>query len=158
MRIRKKSAGGIAVLVLFLVVAFVEGRFGVRGDDVAAPNRDAASAPASRGDDALLRAFDERRSDVWVESQGRVERLLPDDNQGSRHQRFILTVAPDHTVLVSHNIDLAPRLEALEAGDTVRLRGEYEWNERGGVIHWTHRDPGGRHEGGFIEHEGRRYR
>ncbi|MEN1726942.1 MAG: DUF3465 domain-containing protein [Pseudomonadota bacterium] len=96
-------------------------------------------------------------SDVWVEGEGRVLRLLSDDNEGSRHQRFVLEVGPDHTVLVAHNIDLAPRIDALRSGDEVRFVGEYVWNDQGGIIHWTHHDPDGRHSGGWIEHEGRRY-
>ena len=36
-------------------------------------------------------------------------------------------------------------------------RGEYEWNARGGVVHWTDRDPSGRGPGGWLEHQGRRY-
>ena len=93
-----------------------------------------------------------------IDVAGVVERLLPDDQQGSRHQRFIVRVAPDRTLLVSHNIDLAPRIDDLEIGDRVEIRGEYEWNARGGLLHWTHHDPIGRHEPGWIRHGGKEYR
>ena len=62
------------------------------------------------------------------------------------------------TLLVSHNIDLAPRVADLESGDEILFRGQYEWNERGGVLHWTHRDPDGRRPGGWLQHEGSTYR
>jgi hypothetical protein len=45
----------------------------------------------------------------------------------------------------------------LEVGDRVEFSGEYEWNERGGVIHWTHRDPAGQHVDGWIRHDGHTY-
>jgi len=92
-----------------------------------------------------------------VRGSGRVTRVLSDDNDGSRHQRFIVEVAPGRTVLIAHNIDLAPRVPSISVGDTVSFYGEYEWNDRGGVIHWTHHDPRGSHVGGWIEHKGRRY-
>ncbi len=106
---------------------------------------------------AVDRAWAERRSGVVVDAEGVVERTLDDDDQGSRHQRFILKLESGLTVLVAHNIDLAPRI-ALSRGDAVQLRGEYEWNSQGGVIHWTHRDPAGRHPDGFIRHDGQVYR
>jgi hypothetical protein len=31
------------------------------------------------------------------------------------------------------------------------------WNEKGGVVHWTHRDPGGRHMAGWLAHNGKTY-
>lgn len=101
--------------------------------------------------------FQSRTSRVVVELAGRVERLLSDDNEGSRHQRFILELASGHTVLIAHNIDLAPRA-ALGVGDLVEVRGQYEWNDRGGVVHWTHHDPQGRRPGGWIRAGGREYR
>ena len=104
----------------------------------------------------IERLFAARRSDVNVEVSGDVERVLVDDNQGSRHQRFILELASGHTVLVAHNIDLARRVP-LGRGDRVEVKGEYEWNQRGGVLHWTHRDPQRRHEGGWIKHRGETY-
>lgn len=101
--------------------------------------------------------FDRAHSGRQVQGQGRVSRVLSDDNDGSRHQRFILTLVSGQTLLIAHNIDLAPRVAALEVGDTVAFYGQYEWNDKGGVVHWTHRDPRGRHPGGWLEHNGRRY-
>ncbi len=86
-----------------------------------------------------------------------VEKLLPDDLAGSRHQRFILRLGPQQTILVSHNIDLAPRIDPLRVGDEVRFRGQYEWNQRGGLVHWTHHDPAGRRIGGWLRHRDRLY-
>jgi len=102
------------------------------------------------------------RSEQWrsgqqVKGSGRVVRILADDNDGSRHQRFILEMSSGQTLLVAHNIDLAPRISSLSTGDTVAFYGEYETNTQGGVIHWTHHDPQGRHAAGWLEHRGRRY-
>ena len=106
---------------------------------------------------ALQHAFANQQSDVQVKGAGRVQRILADDNDGSRHQKFILVLASNETVLVSHNIDLAPRIENLKAGDRVDFYGEYEWNPKGGVIHWTHHDPKGKHIGGWIRPNGQIY-
>ncbi len=102
-------------------------------------------------------AWNNEQSDTQVEGSGTVIRLLPDDNDGSRHQRFILKLPSGQTVLMAHNIDLAPRIPALAAGDRVEFCGEYEWNRKGGVIHWTHRDPAGRHPGGWLKHRDKTY-
>ncbi len=103
--------------------------------------------------DALLeRAFAEKLSNLQVEGRGVVTMILPDDNKGSKHQRFVLRLASGQTLLVAHNIDLAPRVEMLAIGDEVAFFGEYEWNSKGGVLHWTHHDPAGRHAAGWLRH------
>ena len=102
--------------------------------------------------------FRDQISGAMVEFAGEVSRMLADDLQGSRHQRFIVRLESGHTVLVSHNIDLAPRVESMAVGDRLVVRGQYEWNDRGGVVHWTHHDPEGRRLGGWLRHEGRTYR
>lgn len=89
-----------------------------------------------------------------VTGSGTVIRVLADDTRGARHQRFILRLASGETLLVLHNIDLAPRMSPLRIGDTVDYHGEYIWNARGGLVHWTHRDPSGRHEAGWLRREG----
>lgn len=72
-------------------------------------------------------------------------------------KRFILRLAGGRTLLIAHNIDLAPRLQEIGEGDTVEFCGEFRSNPRGGVIHWTHHDPRGRHPGGWLRHKGRTY-
>ncbi len=102
-------------------------------------------------------AYATQTSDLQVSSSGTVVKLLPDDNKGSRHQRFILKLSNNQTVLVAHNIDLAPKITSLRRGDIVEFNGEYEWNNKGGVIHWTHHDPAGRHQDGWLKHNGSIY-
>ena len=116
-------------------------------------------APSHSSADAVLAdAFETRQNNLQVKGQGKVVRILPDDNEGSRHQRFILELESGQTLLVAHNIDLAPRIPSLRIGDHVELYGEYEWNSRGGVIHWTHHDPQGKHVSGWLKHQGRTYK
>ena len=83
-------------------------------------------------------------------------KVLPDDNKGSRHQKALLRLSNGHTVLLAHNIDLADRVP-YEEGDTIKVRGEYEYSEKGGVVHWTHHAPRGNHPPGWIEFQGKRY-
>jgi Protein of unknown function (DUF3465) len=112
---------------------------------------------ASYSGDAAATAFRDHRSHVPVQGTGEVSRLLANDNDGSRHQRFILRTASGQTLLIAHNIDIAPRVDDLRTGDGVAFNGEYDWNSRGGVVHWTHRDPQGRHASGWLRHAGRTY-
>ena len=108
-------------------------------------------------DQQIADAFANRQSNLQVAGQGKVLRILPDDDKGRRHQKFILVLASGQTLLVAHNIDIAPRIKDLRVGDAVSFYGEYEWNAKGGVIHWTHHDPHGRHADGWLKHKGKRY-
>jgi len=109
---------------------------------------------SSSSSDTIANAFAAHKSGVQVTGEGIVTRILPDDSDGSRHQRFILRLASGQTLLIAHNIDLAPRLKSLESGDSVVFSGVYEWNSKGGVVHWTHRDPSGEHQAGWLKHDG----
>jgi hypothetical protein len=112
---------------------------------------------STASDQALTSAYENRQSNIQVGSSGVVVKILPDDLRGSRHQRFILRLSSGQTVLISHNIDLAPRVDNLREGDRVEFFGEYEWNSKGGVVHWTHHDPEGRHKVGWLKHNGSIY-
>jgi hypothetical protein len=138
----------IPVVVLCIAIYIGWGQFNRPND---------SAAPTDQSDTVLSSAFDERKSGVQEEGNGIVIKILPDDNDGSRHQRFILKLHSGQTLLIAHNIDLAPRLSSLKEGDVVAFNGEYEWNSKGGVIHWTHHDPSGRHVAGWLKHNGQTY-
>ncbi|MEZ9820152.1 DUF3465 domain-containing protein [Shewanella sp. 10N.286.45.A1] len=108
-------------------------------------------------DSQISQAFKQQLSGIQVQSSGVVSRILADDNKGSRHQRFIIKFNNGQTLLIAHNIDLAPKINGLKEGDTVSFYGQYEYNDRGGVVHWTHHDPNGRHVGGWLKHQGKTY-
>src|SRR5659263_86666 len=100
-------------------------------------------APSVASDQVIANAYDKQLSGVQVAGSGTVIRILSDDSNDGRHQRFIVELDSGQTLLVAHNIDVAPRIPTLLEGDTVEFNGVYEWNDEGGVIHWTHRDPEG---------------
>lgn len=112
---------------------------------------------AELSDDQFAQAFDAQSEGVQLKGSGEVIAVLPDDNKGSRHQKFLVRLSSGQTLLVAHNIDLAPRVADLKKGDQVSFYGEYVWTPKGGVMHWTHHDPAGRHQHGWIEKDGVRY-
>ena len=130
-------------------------------NNVGGENADTAQQQTGSGKQSaeavLKQAFENEQSDIQVEGEGTVWKTLPDDNKGTRHQRFILKLSSGQTLLVAHNIDLANKIKGLKKGDKVAFYGEYEWSEQGGVIHWTHHDPAGRHEDGWLKHGGQVY-
>ena len=111
----------------------------------------------NKADSILADAFKNRKSKVQVEGHGTVSRVLSDDTTGSRHQKFLLRLDSGQSLLVAHNIDLAKRIPGLKAGDRVDFCGVYEWNEQGGVLHWTHHDPARKHTAGWLRHNERVY-
>jgi hypothetical protein len=150
---------------LLILIAFIAGAYGLfESREVVLPglaeatNSSKQNSGEQNGSEQILEdAFENQRSNLQVEGQGIVTRILTDDLDGSRHQRFIIRLNSGQTLLIAHNIDLAPRINALQEGDTVIFYGEYEWNPEGGVIHWTHHDPDGLHVDGWLKHNGQMY-
>jgi Protein of unknown function (DUF3465) len=116
-----------------------------------------ASLTQDSASQAIGAAYRDHVSNIQVSGSGKIVRVLSDDIEGSRHQRFILRLDSGQTLLVAHNIDLAPRVVGISEADTVEFNGEYEWNSQGGVVHWTHHDPRGAHVTGWLKHNGRTY-
>lgn len=153
------------VLVLALLAAAIAG-LSQRGNLPPPPavSRPAAVAPsvASSADHqpantALAAAIASHARNVEVEAAASVLKVLPDDNDGLRHQRFLVRLPSGESLLVAHNIDLAERVADLRPGEAITLHGDYIWNAKGGVIHWTHHDPRGHHRPGWIKYRGHTY-
>jgi hypothetical protein len=126
----------------------------------ATPGDEAASSgevAPGEGDAKMATAFRDRLDDLQVRGRGTVVRVLDDDTDGDRHQRFILRLESGQTLLVAHNIDVAPRVDGLHLGDSVSFCGVYEWSAEGGTVHWTHHDPDGTHAPGWLFHGGETY-
>ena len=158
---RRGRWGTIAAVVALgalVVLGSAQGWIGGTGASPAAVvTSSAPGSTSARADDPVRALFDGRRSGVEVQGTGVVSRVLTDDDDGSRHQRFLLETPSGVSILIAHNIDLAPRLDGLSIGDRVDFLGDYEWSEKGGTVHWTHHDPSGRHQNGWLRWKGRTY-
>src|SRR5690349_24322165 len=60
----------------------------------------ACSNSPEHNDNAIGRAFANRTSDVQVQGDGVVTRILADDTTGARHQRFIVRLTSDRKSVV----------------------------------------------------------
>ena len=110
-------------------------------------------------DRAVCDAYSAGRSRVEVVANGTVTRVLGvQAGKESPHEGFLMRLASGCAVVVrvEANTDFTGPIP-LAPGEHVAVKGEYEYYRLGGVIHWTHRDPRGRHEGGYIEAGGRQY-
>ncbi|MBU0664428.1 MAG: DUF3465 domain-containing protein [Proteobacteria bacterium] len=131
--------------ILLVVAAIISG--------IAAQNQTSAQDFVT----ILQNAFTNQQSNIQIQGEGVVIRLLSDDLAVPRHQRFILRISPKQTVLVAHNIDIADRVPDLQIDSTIEFYGEYEWSVEGGIIHWTHHDPDGEHIDGWLKYAGKIY-
>ena len=118
----------------------------------------ACSIGGARPDNAsALDAIAHGRSGQEVTVEGAVVRVLgTSGGQSGIHERFIVAVQSGNAgqdVLVADNITVG-HAAPVRQGDDVVVRGELAIDQSGPVIHWTHHDPRGRHESGFVRDHG----
>jgi hypothetical protein len=107
---------------------------------------------------AKIKTFTKNKtSKVTVTVKGTIIKILSDDNEGARHQKFIIKLSNSQTLMISHNVDIAPRVMGITVNKAIIIHGEYIWNEQGGLIHWTHHDPDGTHANGWIIFNNKKY-
>ena len=116
-----------------------------------------ASVTANMDAGAITEAFSAHRNLPQVQGSGIVVKVLKDDTKGLKHQKFLLKVSDNITILIAHNLDLAPRVEDVREGDLVSFKGEYIYTSKGGTVHWTHKDPRGNHQAGWLKHNSKTY-
>ncbi len=145
------------VLLIIIALLFLLGDYLKKEESPSTTDKTKQQTTATQATD-ILAAMQKRAEKAWVSGSGTIVAILEDDTQGSQHQRIVITVkGAEQTVLIAHNIDIAPRIAEPQPGDKLRFTGEYIWNAKGGIVHWTHHDPGGRHPGGWLEKNGTRY-
>ena len=151
-------------LIVIAGVLYFTGAFAYLMDKVKSFNMErkatvtsASGDPRSVEQESAVVKAPERVVNCQMRVAGKVIKVLPDDLQGSKHQRFIVRITTGQTILVTHNIDIAKKIPNLKVGDIVDLYGEYVWNPKGGIIHWTHHDPSRQHEDGWVLHHGKKY-
>ncbi|MGB6602014.1 MAG: DUF3465 domain-containing protein [Candidatus Cybelea sp.] len=119
----------------------------------------ACGSAQSPDDRAVCTVYSSGRSRVEVVADGTVTQVLGvQQGRISPHEGFLFRLGSgcDLVVRVEANTDFTGPIP-LALGQHVVVKGEYEYYPRGGVIHWTHRDPRGRHEGGYIDSDGKTY-
>jgi hypothetical protein len=120
---------------------------------------DCAGAADSRA--PVYSAWSAERSNVEVEDRGTVRRVLGTRvTRGGAHEGFLVDVPAGGgrsiSILIEDNVDLTGPIPVAR-GDAVRFRGVYIYNQRGGIVHWTHHDPRFRHIPGYVEVNGKLY-
>ena len=116
-----------------------------------------AIVSASMDAGAIVEAHGVHRNLPQVQGSGVVVKVLKDDTKGLKHQKFLLKVSDNITILIAHNLDLAPRVEDIREGDVIEFKGEYIYTPKGGTVHWTHKDLRGNHQAGWLKHKGKTY-
>jgi len=119
----------------------------------------ACAASQVPDDAAVCAAFSAQRSGVEVVAQGSVTHVLGvQAGRSSPHEGFLLRLDSGCAIVVrvEVNTDFTGTIP-LSIGQRVLVKGDYEYYSRGGVIHWTHRDPRGRHENGYVDVNGTMY-
>ena len=147
----------IAFLLLIVAIFLLFSVFNASNQSLKISFFGKAFAQNLSNDALFAQAFAERKKILRIAGEGFVIKILPDDNEGSRHQKFILKLRSGQTLLMAHNIDIAPRIHDLKLGDSVSFSGILERNERGGVLHWTHKDPDKIHADGWLKHQEKIY-
>ncbi len=150
-----KFVGLFLLAIIFLIWLLSRIEFAPPFQDSDVPVSESKESRQAESPD-IRTLFEEQRSGVMVAAEGNVTRILSDDNEGSRHQRFIISVPNELSLLITHNIDLAPRVP-IQVNDQISIYGQYEWNNKGGLIHWTHHDPKNLRPGGWIKHKNKKY-
>ena len=118
----------------------------------------APSAGTQAGDAAIAADFQNQQSNVEVTADGIVVGLFADQHgSDGTHERFVIQLLSQNmTILIEHNVSIGARVPVAQ-GDHVIVHGEYIWNADGGLIHFTHHDPQGTHESGYIIDHGKTY-
>ena len=97
------------------------------------------------------------RNGQFGKGYGHVIRVFHDSHDHGNFQLFNIRLESGESMLIKHNIDIAPKIKNLQAGDAIEFYGIYERHIKRGVITSTHHDPKHQGKDGWIKHRGKTY-
>lgn len=111
----------------------------------------------STNDSDIVRAVNDQRRVNFVEGGGMVvTKVLPDDNNGLKHQKWVVRLSNGKTMQAVYNSDMCPRVP-VKVGDVVAMGGMFLWTNTGALLHWLHHDPRGNRPDGYVFVNGKYY-
>ncbi|MGH7738480.1 MAG: DUF3465 domain-containing protein [Candidatus Tyrphobacter sp.] len=118
-----------------------------------------SSCTPGPNDAALCRAIASSANGTEVVADGTVTQILgTHPGRSGAHEGFVLHLGSgcDASLRVETNVDFTGPIP-LRTGERVVVKGEYDSDPDGSVIHFTHREVRGRHPGGYVIAGGRYY-
>ncbi len=78
-------------------------------------------------------------------------------NRTKAEHEYFHVVCQGQRLEVVQNLNCSPNVP-VQPGDAIELHGELvPHGSHGALMHWTHHDPSGRHEDGWVLDHGQRY-
>ncbi|MDG0816825.1 DUF3465 domain-containing protein [Bdellovibrio svalbardensis] len=111
----------------------------------------------AKDDSALIRAIHDDRGVNYIEAgQMVVEEILPDDNQGLPHQKWLVRLSDNSSVELVYNSDMGDRVP-LQVGEVMSAGGQLIMAQQGPLLHWLHSDPKQHRPDGYVYVNGTYY-
>lgn len=103
--------------------------------------------------------LENKKDSYYIEiTQAKVVKVLEDDQEDIKHQKWLVRLPSNHTLLAIYNIDYYERVP-IQEGDEISLAGELGHNDQTGkpFIHWLHLDDTGKRPYGYVKLKGKYY-
>ncbi len=153
LKVRAYLTGAVALVACCMVIS---GCAHAQTQGRTPPLQQTGAAQSTAPDAEAIRAQELQLVKVPLTVTAPVKKMLRYDDRGLPHEKFLLLLSNGSTILVAHNTKMAPYVP-IQEGDVVTVKGEFIWNAKGGLIHWTHHTDTPNHQGGYIEFKGKRY-
>jgi hypothetical protein len=118
-----------------------------------------SSQPEQPDNSLVCQTYAGQGSNQEVITQGTVVNVLGErGGPYGEHEGFLLKLDGDCDLMlrVETNVSITGFVP-IRRGEKVIVKGEYEYDPMGGVLHWTHHDPAGRHVAGYVVSAGKTY-
>ena len=150
----RKGLLGLVALVVFTTFPIANAEARSRGANY---GNATVSADAPSGHEEIAEAAHNKKRVHFLEVRDVVvTQLLPDDNKGLKHQKWMFKIESGEEFTAVYNSDMGEKIP-LQVGDVHSVAGEFIWTNHGGLIHWLHADPKKKRPDGYVELNGERY-